>query len=67
MTKQEIWQGGVCKGLVVDSEEAKQRLIEVYGKKPLDSHVSSMVEEESIEFNDPSEEMDLFDWLYVQG
>ena len=63
MPKQEIWQGGVCEGLVVDSEEARLRLIEVYGTRPLDSYAFVVVEEESIEFNDPSEEMDLFDWL----
>ena len=60
MVKQEIWQGGVCEGLVVDSEEARQRLAEVYGTKVAGLERSSSQEES---LDDPSEEMDLFDWL----
>lgn len=62
--KQQVWQGGVCKGLVVDSPEATRRLEELglgytasFDKpypKMLD-HVESQ--------EDRSEEMDLFDWL----
>ena len=56
--KQETWQGGVCKGLVVDSEEARQRLREAYGEDHLE------VDERSLE-EIQEEELDFFDWLML--
>lgn len=42
--KQEIWQGGVCEGLVVGSEEEKQRLYETYGEDHLEVDKRSLEE-----------------------
>ena len=56
--KQEIWQGGVCEGLAVDSEEARQRLREAYGENHLE------VDERSLE-EIQEEELDFFDWLML--
>ena len=58
MSKKEIWQGGVCEGLVVDSEEEKQRLQEIYGENDIevDSRTVAEIQED---------ELDFFDWLML--
>lgn len=56
--KQEIWHGGVCEGLVVDSEEASQRLKELYGKNDVEVDGRSLEEIQE-------DELDFFDWLML--
>ena len=56
--KQEIWQGGVCEGLVVDSEEATKRLREIYGENDIEVDGRTVAE-----INE--DELDFFDWLML--
>ena len=56
--KQEIWQGGVCEGLVVDSEETTKRLREIYGENDIETDSKTMAE-----INE--DELDFFDWLML--
>ena len=62
--KQEIWQGGVCEGLVVGSEEAKQRLWEIYSEKVARRTNDIEVDGRSLE-EIQEDELDLFDWLMI--
>ena len=58
MSKKEIWQGGVCEGLVVDSEETTKRLREIYGENDIETDSRTMAE-----INE--DELDFFDWLML--
>ena len=70
--KQEIWQGGVCEGLVVDSEEATKRLREIQGasvqsdgsQRPGSGENDVEVDGKSLE-EIQEEELDFFDWLML--
>ena len=56
--KQEIWQGGICKGLMVDSEEATKRLGEICGENDIEVNGRTVAE-----INE--DELDFFDWLML--
>ena len=56
--KQEIWQGGICEGLVVNSEEATKRLREIYGENDIEVDGRTVAE-----INE--DELDFFDWLML--
>ena len=56
--KHEIWQWGVCEGLVVDSEESKQKLREIYGENDIEADSRTVAE-----INE--DELDFFDWLML--
>ena len=62
--KREIWQGGVCEGLVVGSEEEKQRLQEIYSAKVAMRTTDIEVDERSLE-EIQEDELDFFDWLMI--
>ena len=62
--KQEIWQGGVCEGLVVDSQEEKQRLYEIYSEKVARRTNDMEVDGRSLE-EIQEDELDFFDWLMI--
>ena len=72
MSKKEIWQGGVCEGLVVDSEESKQKLREIQGAGvQSDGSQRSGAGENDVEVDGRSleeiqeDELDFFDWLML--
>ena len=65
LRNEQRWKGGVCEGLVVDSEEAKQRL-KIYGHTVIEFDGHKWTEEEDDPTIDTSEEMDFLEWL-LQG